>query len=138
MEMKGIRKVFHLFLRELINTVLAQEEGKTKFIAGFMCPGFKTIGSAVANKSKDTHVGNMPWADEIIMGCVFDKFTPILESAEKKWLKAGVIAHCANVKTFLGLVTSGLFPNPDLVASSGLLCETAPKTLDLLRELNSL
>lgn len=137
-ELKGVRKTLGCNFREVIDTVLTKEEGKTKFIAGFMCPGAETIGSVIACKSKDVYMVHLPWAFEIIIGCVFDKMVPVLEAAEKKWLKSGVVAHCGNVKIFLGLIALGLIPTPDLLMSSGLLCETAPKTLDLLREINGI
>jgi benzoyl-CoA reductase/2-hydroxyglutaryl-CoA dehydratase subunit BcrC/BadD/HgdB len=60
---------------------------------------------------------------------------PILEAAERQWLKAGKIAHCANVKTLVGLINLGLIPKPDLLVTSGQLCDTAPKTIDLIQEL---
>ncbi|MEJ2738600.1 MAG: 2-hydroxyacyl-CoA dehydratase family protein, partial [Dehalococcoidia bacterium] len=63
---------------------------------------------------------------------------PVLEAAESKWLKAGAVYHCGNVKGLLGLLTTGLLPGPDLLITSGLLCETAPKTIDLLHEVYGL
>ena len=38
MELKGIRKIFRLCLREMTNSILAREEGKNKIIFGFMAP----------------------------------------------------------------------------------------------------
>ena len=46
-----------------------------------------------------------------------------------------MVAHCANVKTILGPIASGLFPKPDLLVTAGILCETSSKTLDLLQEI---
>jgi hypothetical protein len=134
-ELKGVRKVFRLIVMELVNSVLAREEGKTKIISGFMAPGIDVIGSAAASQSKELCMTHHSWAFQIVVGCIFDKIVPILEAAEKKWLKAGVVAHCANVKTWLGLIALDLIPKPDLAVTSGFLCETAPKTLDLLHEL---
>lgn len=134
-ELKGIRKVLRLCVREVVSTVLAREEGKKKIIYGFMAPGWEIIGSALVSKSSEVYAANLSWAFQAVLGCVFDKIVPILEAAEKKWLKAGVVAHCANVKTFLGLIVSETVPRPDMLITSGFLCETAPKTLDLLHEL---
>lgn len=133
MELKGIRKIFRHYFQELVDMVLAKEEGK-KLLAGFMCPGTEIINSGIAFTAKNALMIYMPWTIQIIIGCVFDKLVPILEAAEKKWLKAGVVAHCANIKTFLGLIASGLIPKLDLAATSGFLCEAAPKTLDLMHE----
>jgi hypothetical protein len=135
MELEGIRKAFRLCLREVIDSVLAREEGKKKIISGFMIPGFETIGIALKSKSKEVYTAHHSWAILLVVGCIFDKMVPILEAAEKKWLKAGAVAHCGNLKTLLGLVTLDLIPRPDLMLTSGFLCETAPKTLNLLHEL---
>jgi len=134
-ELKGIRKVLRLCVREVVSTVLAREEGKKKIVYGFMAPGWEIIGSALVSKSSEVYAVNHSWAFQAVLGCVFDKIVPILEAAEKKWLKAGVVTHCANVKTFMGLIVSESVPRPDLMLTSGFLCETAPKTLDLMREL---
>jgi hypothetical protein len=137
-ELKGVRKAFRLIIRELFDMMLAEEEGKNKIIYGFMSPGIDLLGSAVKSKSTDTLIIHQCWAFHIVIGCIFGKMGPILEAAEKKWLKAGMVAHCANVKTLVGPIALGLFPRPDLLVTSGFLCETAPKTLDLLHELDGI
>jgi len=134
-ELKGVRKVFRLIVRELVAALLVRDEGKKKVIYGFMAPGIDMLGSAVVTKSKEAFVIHHCWAFHIVVGCIFGKMVPILEAAEKKWLKEGVVAHCANVKTLVGPITLGLFPKPDLLVTSGFMCETSPKTLDLLHEL---
>jgi hypothetical protein len=134
-ELEGVRKAFRLCMLELVNSVLAREEGKKKIIFGFMIPGFETLGSVFMSKSKEVLTAHHSWAFLLIFGCIFDKLVPVLEAAEKKWLKAGAVAHCGNLKTLLGLVTLDLIPKPDLMLTSGFLCETAPKTLNLLHEL---
>ncbi len=133
-ELEGVRKAFRLCVLELVNSVLAREEGKEKIIFGFMIPGFETIGTALVSKSKEVFAAHHSWAFLLVVGCIFGKLVPILEAAEKKWLKAGAVAHCANLKTLLGLVTLDMIPIPDLMLTSGFLCETAPKTVDLLHE----
>ncbi len=134
-ELEGVRKALRLCLLELVNTVLAREEGKARVLYGFMAPGWETIGAALVTESKDVFSVHHSWAFLLIVGCIFDKVVPVFEAAEKKWLKAGVVAHCSNVKATFGLVASDLVPRPDLVVTSGYLCETSPKTLDLLHEL---
>lgn len=134
-ELEGIRKALRLCVREVIDSVLAREEGKKEIVYGFMAPGFETIGSALVSKSKEVFSIHHSWALQIVVGCIFGKIIPILEAAEKKWLKAGVVAHCANIKTLLGPLALGLFPKPDLIVTAGFLCEASSKTLDLLHEL---
>jgi hypothetical protein len=134
-ELEGVRKALRLLMLEMVNSVLAREEGKKKIISGFMIPGFETIGTALMSKSGDVFTAHHSWSFLFVVGCIFDKLVPILEAAEKKWLKAGAVAHCANVKTLLGLLSLDIIPEPDLMLTSGFLCETAPKTVDLLHEL---
>jgi benzoyl-CoA reductase/2-hydroxyglutaryl-CoA dehydratase subunit BcrC/BadD/HgdB len=134
-ELKGVRKLFGLFVKELVNITLAKEEGKQKIIHGCMAPTFEVLGSALRSNSKDVFVmvPNPPFM--LVLGCIFGKFVPILEAAEKQWLKSGLVSHCAMVKTRLGLFALDWIPKPDLLVTSGSLCETSPKTNDLLHEL---
>ena len=134
MELLGIRKVFRLCLREFVDSMLVREEGKTKVLYGFMAPRYEMIGSAVMSGTNEVYSINHCWAFMIVVGCIFDKMLPIFEAAEKMWLKAGVVAHCGNVKTLLGVLALDILPKPDLMITSGTLCETAPKTFDLLHE----
>jgi benzoyl-CoA reductase/2-hydroxyglutaryl-CoA dehydratase subunit BcrC/BadD/HgdB len=134
-ELKGVRKIFRLCVLELVNAVLAKEERESKILFGFMAPGFETIGSALVSKSKEVFAAHQSWAFFLIFGCIFDKIVPVMEAAEKRWLKAGAVAHCANIKSLLGMFVLDLMPKPDLLVTSGFLCEAAPKTVDLLHEL---
>ena len=111
-ELEGVRKVFRLCLRELVNALLVKEDGKKKIIYGFMSPGIDIIGSALISKSREVFSIHHSWAFHIVVGCIFGKIVPIMEAAEKKWLKAGVVAHCANVKTILGPIALDLIPRP--------------------------
>lgn len=138
MELLGVQKILRLYIRGLADLVLAREEGKTKIIYGFMAAGVSTIGSALMSKSKEVYVASPAQTFLTVLGCIFGKLVPILEAAEKKWVKAGAVAHCANVKTIVGLFALDLIPKPDLLVTSGFLCETAPKTIDLLQELSDI
>ena len=135
MEVQGVRKALGFCLREMVNTVLAREDGKQKILYGFMSAGFETLGTALVSKSKDIFVANIAASLQFVLGCIFNKMDPILEAAENRWLKAGKAYHCANVKTLVGLLALDLIPKPDLLVTSGQLCDTAPKTIDLIQEL---
>jgi hypothetical protein len=134
-ELQGIRKVLRLLVKNMVNTVLAREDGKTKVIYGFMIPGFSVFTSALVSLSNEIHAAYLCPQFQIILGGIFDKMSPVLEAAEGKWLKSGMVAHCGNVKGLVGLLVRDLIPRPDLLITSGLLCETAPKSVDLLHEL---
>ncbi len=133
-ELWGIRKIFRLCLREFVDSILAKEEGKNRILYGCMAPGYEIIGAALKSRSNDIYSVNHHWAYLLIAGCIFDKVNPVLEAAENMWLKAGVVGHCSNVKTMLGTLALDIFPKPDLMITSGSLCEAAPKTFDLLHE----
>lgn len=135
MELKGVRKIIGLFLKELVNITLAKKEGKNKIIHGCMVPTFEVFGSAITSNSHDVCVMVPNSLFMVIFGCVLGKFIPILEAAERHWLKGGLVSHCAMVKTRVGLLTLNLIPKPDLMITSGSLCETSPKTNDLFHEL---
>jgi hypothetical protein len=100
-----------------------------------MSPSFEILSSIVVTHSADVYSTDYIWALHLVVGGIFDKIVPILEAAEKKWLKAGAVAHCGNIKGFVGLFALDLVPRPDLLVTSGFLCEAAPKTIDLLHEL---
>jgi hypothetical protein len=72
-ELRGVRKLFGLFLRELVSIILAKEEGKQKVIHGCMAPNFEVIGSALRSHFKDVFVlvPNPPFM--VVFGFIFDK-----------------------------------------------------------------
>jgi benzoyl-CoA reductase/2-hydroxyglutaryl-CoA dehydratase subunit BcrC/BadD/HgdB len=135
MELKGVRKLWGMNVRRIVNLALAREEGKKKLIYWGMSPGSEIIGSALLTKSKEVYTEDPERIFDVVFGILFGKLVPILEAAERKWLKGGTVAHCAGVKTRLGLFALDLIPKPDLMVTSGFLCETSPKTNDLLHEL---
>ena len=135
MDLKGVRKIIGLFVKELVNITLAKEEGKKKIIHGCMAPTFEVFGSALASNADDVCAMAPNPLFMVVFGGVFGKFVPILEAAERLWMKGGLVSHCAMVKTRVGLFTLNLIPKPDLMITSGSLCETSPKTNDLFHEL---
>jgi len=134
LDLVGVRKIFRLQVRNLVDLVLAREEGKKKIIYSFMAPGIDPIGLALMKQSRDVHVTLPVQHFMNVLGFMFGKLVPLLHAAEIKWLKAGGVAHCAHVKTILGLFALDLIPKPDLLITSGFLCEVAPKTIELLNE----
>ncbi len=133
-KLQGIRKILKLNMQELVNSILAREDGKTRLVYGFMAPGFNIIGSALVSKSDEVYAQYLCWSFQSVVGGIFDKMVPILEAAEAKWLKGGVVAHCGNVKTVAGLLALDIIPKPDLMVTSGSLCDAAPKTMDLIHQ----
>ena len=134
MELPGVRRAIGLCMKDVVNTVLAREDGK-KIIYGIMASCLEILGTAVRLKSDKIYITQITNSFPFVLGCVFGKLVPILEAAESEWLKTGEVRHCANVKICAGLLSLGLIPKPDLLVTSGQLCDIAPKTVDLLHEL---
>ena len=134
-ELAGVRKLLGMFVRELVNMVLARDEGRTKIIHACMAGGFEAICSAFVTYSRDVfvEVPNPPFM--VVFGAILGRFTPILEAAEELWLKSGLVGHCGMVKSRVGILSLGLVPKPDAMVTSGLLCETSPKTSDIVHEM---
>jgi benzoyl-CoA reductase/2-hydroxyglutaryl-CoA dehydratase subunit BcrC/BadD/HgdB len=135
MELQGVRKIFRLYIRGLADLVLAREEGKEMVVYGLMAPGIEIMSAALMSRSNKIFTANPQRFFSNVVGNIFGKLEPILEAAERKWLKAGAVAHCANVKMYVGLLELGFIPKPDLLVSCGFLCDTAPKTADMMQEL---
>jgi benzoyl-CoA reductase/2-hydroxyglutaryl-CoA dehydratase subunit BcrC/BadD/HgdB len=134
-ELKGVRQLLGMFIRELVNIVLARDEGRSKIIHACMAGGFESVFSAFVSFSKDVFVEipNPPFM--VVLGSIFGRFTPVLEAAEELWLKSGLVGHCAMVKSRVGILSLDLIPKPDVMVTSGLLCETSPKTNDIFNRL---
>jgi len=134
-ELEGIRKMLGIYLRDGVNLVLAREDGRTNIVYAIMAEGFDLIASAFTSKSEEVYVSWPESTFEILFGpTFFDKQHEVLEAAEARWLKEGIVSHCANVKMLAGLVALDLIPRPDLLIVSGFLCDVAPKTVDLMHE----
>ena len=135
MDLESVRKAIGLGIRNAADTVLAREDGKKKIIYYYMSPGMEIVGTALLTKSEEIFVANLNGPLQFLLGGIFNKMVPVIETSEKKWLKAGKAHHCANVKSALGFLSLGLIPKPDLLVTCGLLCDTAPKSIDLIQEL---
>jgi benzoyl-CoA reductase/2-hydroxyglutaryl-CoA dehydratase subunit BcrC/BadD/HgdB len=131
----GVRQLLGMFTRELVNMVLARDEGRTKIVHACMAGGFEAICSAFVTFSKDVFVEVPNPPSMVVLGSIFGRFTPVLEAAEELWLKSGLVAHCAMVKSRVGILSLGLIPKPDVLVTSGLVCETSPKTNEIMQEL---
>ena len=86
-ELKGIRKVFRLCIRELVNVMLVREESEKKVIYGFMAPGIDLICSALVNRSNNVMAISQCWALQIIYGCVFGKIVTGNGKIKPLWSK---------------------------------------------------
>jgi hypothetical protein len=58
-KLQGIRKALGLMLRDVVNTVLAREDGKKKVIVGYMSPGFEILATAMVTRSNEINTANI-------------------------------------------------------------------------------
>ena len=130
-QLDGIRKILGIYMRELIDLLLAREEGKTKTLYGRV---LQDLLGAIASASRNIQVADPDVLYAAVLGCIFGKLTPILEAAEAKWLPPAAGAHCSFLKLEAGLYLLDLIPNPDLFGTGFPCCDEGPKTADLLHE----
>jgi benzoyl-CoA reductase/2-hydroxyglutaryl-CoA dehydratase subunit BcrC/BadD/HgdB len=133
-KLNGVRKMFRLYILRLADLMLAREEGKKFIIYGLMSPGVEAAAAALMTKSKEVYLGH-PGLLSVVAGCIFNKLTPALEAAERDCLRAGKVSHCANQKIYAGALALEWIPKPDLLVTSGFLCDSAPKTAEVIQEL---
>lgn len=134
-EMEGIRKGLKIYVLELVDLMLAREEGKKKLLYGFMTSRcFETISYALMAKSEEIYSARIGFMFHRVLGYIFGKMVPVYEAAERVWVKAGGVTHCGNVKSVVGLYALDRLPRPDMMVTAGFLCETAPKTVGMIHE----
>jgi benzoyl-CoA reductase/2-hydroxyglutaryl-CoA dehydratase subunit BcrC/BadD/HgdB len=133
-KLSGVRGMFRLYILRLADMVLARDEGKKFIVYGLMSPGADVTAAALIAKSKEVFSGH-PGLLSVVLGCIFDKLNPVLEAAEKVWLKAGKVSHCANQKLYIGALALDFIPKPDLLVTCGLLCDSSSKAMDVMEEL---
>ena len=133
-ELLGVRKAFGIYMKELINLILAKEEGKRKLIYVGLFPGCQEAASAAVYASNDVYATVPALLFQVIFGCIFDKLIPITKAGESLWLKAGTVSHCGIIKQALGLYALNLIPVPDLQAGMDIGCDLASKSGSLLNE----
>jgi benzoyl-CoA reductase/2-hydroxyglutaryl-CoA dehydratase subunit BcrC/BadD/HgdB len=128
-ELHSVRKMLGLWLKSLIDLVLAKEEGK-KVVYTCMPPFFHIL-NGLASLSDDLYVTSPDITFSHGVGGIFGKLIPFLEAAEVDLLPAGS-AFCSPIQAKLGAIIKGVIPIPDLLVSSGFVCDQSPKLDELL------
>ena len=131
-ESLGMRKILGIWMKDMIDLVLANEEGRKTVYTSY--PAIREV-AAITSISSEKMVGACPDALlNVVMGMIFGKLNPYLEEAESLVLKTG-LAFCSLLKTRMGAISKGLIPKPALTIPSGLICDQAPKTDEVLHEM---
>ena len=129
LDLLSVRKMLGLWIKSLIDLVLAKEEGK-KVVYTCMPPFFHILG-ALAALSDDLYVTSPDLTLSQTIGGIFGKVVPLMELAEGDILPPGS-AFCGPIQAKYGAIMKGVIPVPDLLVSSGFVCDQSPKVDELL------
>jgi benzoyl-CoA reductase/2-hydroxyglutaryl-CoA dehydratase subunit BcrC/BadD/HgdB len=130
-ELMGVRKILRIWIKELIDLVLAREEGKK-----LVYYGFPTIGgpsAAIASSSDALYCLCPDGVLAFTMGQIFNKLYSILEAGEKNGLPPGH-SLCSLQLTRVGGMAKGIIPVADMVLTSSYYCDMGSKTDELIHE----
>jgi hypothetical protein len=128
----SMRKILGLWVKELVDMVLAKEEGKKVIYPSY--PPIPQMAAAMSLTSDEVYCASPDIVLSNTLNLLFDKIIPVLETAEKNGLVPG-IAFCSYLQTRLGSIVKGIVPRPDLLIPSSYLCDLTPATDQLLHEL---
>jgi hypothetical protein len=131
-ELAGVRRLLGLWLRELVDLVLAKDEGKKLVYYGF--PTITGPAMAIAAASENIYC---VCPDAVLcysMGQIFNKLAPIVEAGEANGLPPGH-GLCSLQQIRVGGLVKGIIPMPDLVLTSSYYCDMGSKSDELLHEI---
>jgi hypothetical protein len=131
-ELEGIRKLLKIWVEELVDLILAKEEGKKIVYCNY--PPVKHPYVAALYASENLSVTTPDLIINFFLGYIFDKLNPVLEAGEENGLFPGV-AHCGLLQTRVGAIVKGVIPMPDLLLNSSHFCDAGPKTDELIHEI---
>ena len=127
--LRGVRKLLGAWLKELIDLVLAKDEGKKIVYYGF--PAMLGPGLMLSASSEDVFVSAPDMVLSHTMGQIFNKLIPILEAGEANGLPPGH-ALCSLWQTKIGGIAKGIIPVPHLALASSYYCDMGSKADDLV------
>lgn len=129
-DLLGFRGILGIYLREMVNLMLAREE-KRKLIYNTFPSVSAAIPEAAMIADETVYAGFPAVLFEFVYGGIFDKMNPVFEKSERDVLPLGE-SHCGCNLTKLGMMLDDLLPKPDLQISWGVFCDEAPKVDDYL------
>ena len=133
-ELEGMRKVWGIALKELVDLVLAKEEGKKVIYGSY--PPLSVVIAAGALARDDIYCSPAEAVIATVVVPLFgqSKINPFLETAERHGLALS-FNPCSYLKLRLGGIISKKIPMPDLLLSFCFLCDQTPKTDEILNDL---
>ncbi|MBN2242156.1 MAG: 2-hydroxyacyl-CoA dehydratase [Acidobacteria bacterium] len=130
--LEGVRKLLGAWLKELIDLVLAREDGRKIVYFGF--PAILGPGLMLCASSEHVFVSAPDMVLDHTMGQIFNKLGPILEAGEANGLPPGH-ALCSLWQAKIGGIAKGMIPVPDLALASSYYCDMGSKADDLVTAL---
>jgi hypothetical protein len=132
-ELLGVRKFLGIWMRELVNLVLAREEHEKVIYSDFPMELRPLMSMMLSTEEKDVYFATPGQILNMTIGQIFDKLTPFLEAGEENGLPPGA-AHCALYQTRLGAMVKGTIPFPDLSVIASYHCDQPSEAEQLLHE----
>jgi benzoyl-CoA reductase/2-hydroxyglutaryl-CoA dehydratase subunit BcrC/BadD/HgdB len=129
-ELLGVRRSLGIWLKDLIDLVLAKEEGKKVVYTGVPPPAGLVLSLILAG----VWCGVLDYTLGLTIGQIFGKITPLLEAAEEHGTPPEAAA-CSFHQSRLGAIVKGVVPMPDAAISPGFFCDQSAKVWDLIHEL---
>jgi benzoyl-CoA reductase/2-hydroxyglutaryl-CoA dehydratase subunit BcrC/BadD/HgdB len=130
-ELMGVRRILRIWLKELIDLVLAKDEGKK--LVYYVFPTITGPSAAIAASSDKIYCLCPDVVLGLTMGQIFNKVGPILEAGEKNGLPPGH-SLCSLQQTRVGGMAKGIIPVADMVLTSSYYCDMGSKTDELIHE----
>lgn len=129
-ELLGVRKLLGVYMRELVDFMLAGEKKKKRIYNTL--PSFSSaLSSAAALADDGIYAGFPSMMLLMVYHGIFGKMTPVWEAAEKSVLTPGE-AHCGYNLCKTGGYLLKIVPKPDLQLSWGIFCDEAVKVDEYL------
>lgn len=116
----GVRKLLGAWIKEMVDAVLARDEGKKPVYYGF--PAILGPGLVLAASSDDVFAAAPDVTMIHVMGQIFNKLSPIIETGEANGAPPGH-ALCSIWQAKIGGLVKGIIPPPSLNISSGYFCD---------------
>jgi hypothetical protein len=131
--LKGVRSVLRIWLEELLNLMLAKEEGKKLIYGtapGFPCELLEAIRVAAPER---VYCANPELLLGTVLDALFGKHDELVEVGERSGLAPG-FAHCSVGEAKVGGVVKKFIPPPDLAICMGIFCDQTPETEEMISE----
>jgi hypothetical protein len=132
-DLLGVRRFLGIWMRELVNLVLAKEEHDRVVYSDFPMELRPLMSMMLSAGEKDIYFATPGQIINMTMGQIFDGLTPFLVAGEESGLPPGS-AHCGLYQTRLGAMVKGVIPFPDLSVIASYHCDQPAEAEQLLHE----